>query len=78
MATDKLLALIGQTPPSVGVVIMPSEAERAERRAMHDKLDDLARRLAGNASPQRFRSRYLLAVNPQATNLQSSEESLEK
>ena len=46
IATDKLLALIGQTSPSVGVVIMPSEAERAERRAMHDKLDAIARRLA--------------------------------
>jgi hypothetical protein len=58
---------------------MPSEAERAERRAMHDKLDDIVRRLAGsNAGPQRFRSRYLLAVNPQATNLQSSQESLQK
>jgi hypothetical protein len=49
IATDKLLALIGQTPPSVGVVIMSSEAERAERRAMHDKLDAIARRLAGAA-----------------------------
>ena len=46
IATDKLLPLIGQTPPSVGVVIMPSEAERAERRAMHDKLDAIAKRLA--------------------------------
>jgi hypothetical protein len=49
IATDKRLALIGQTPPSVGLVIMPSEAERAERRAMHDKLDAIARRLAGAA-----------------------------
>ena len=49
IATDKLLALIGQTSPSVGVVIMPSEAERAERRAMHDKLDAIAKRLAGAA-----------------------------
>jgi hypothetical protein len=46
IATDKLLALTGQTPPSIGVVIMPSEAERAERRAMHDQLDAIARRLA--------------------------------
>ena len=49
IATDKLLALIGQTSPSVGVVIMPSEAERAKRRAMHDKLDAIAKRLAGAA-----------------------------
>ena len=51
IATDKLLALTGQTPPSVGVVIMPSDAERAERRTMHDKLDAIARRLAGNGGP---------------------------
>ena len=30
---------------------MPSDAERAERRTMHDKLDAIARRLAGNAGP---------------------------
>jgi hypothetical protein len=51
IATDKLLALIGQTPPSVGVVIMPSETDREERRAIHARLDAIARRLAGNAGP---------------------------
>jgi hypothetical protein len=51
IATDKLLALIGQTPPSVGVVIMPSETDREERRAIDAKLDAIARRLAGNAGP---------------------------
>jgi hypothetical protein len=50
IATDKLLALIGQTPPGVGVVIMPSETDREERRAIDAKLDAIARRLAGNAS----------------------------
>jgi transposase-like protein len=48
IATDKLLALTGQTPPSVGVVIMPSETDREERRAIDAKLDAIARRLAGN------------------------------
>jgi hypothetical protein len=51
IATDKLLALIGQTPPSVGVVIMPSEIDREERRAIDAKLNAIARRLAGNAGP---------------------------
>jgi hypothetical protein len=46
IATDKLLALIGQTPPSVGVVIMPSQADREERRAIDAKLDAIAKRLA--------------------------------
>jgi hypothetical protein len=50
IATDKLLALIGQTSTSVGVVIMPSETDREERRAIDAKLDAIARRLAGNAS----------------------------
>jgi hypothetical protein len=48
IAVDKALALLGQTPPSVGVVVMPSETERAEMRAMDAKLDAIARRLAGN------------------------------
>ena len=51
IATDKLLALIGQTPPSVGVVIMPSETDREERRAIDAKLDAIAKRLAGHAGP---------------------------
>ena len=34
--------------PSVNIanIWMPSEAERAERRAMHDRLDAIARELA--------------------------------
>jgi hypothetical protein len=46
VAIDKLLAITGQTPPSVGMVIMPSETDREERRAIHDRLDAIARRLA--------------------------------
>jgi hypothetical protein len=45
VAIDKLLAITGQTPPAVGVVVMPSETERAEMRAMDAKLDAIARRL---------------------------------
>jgi hypothetical protein len=51
VAIDKILAITGQTPPSVGVVVMPSETERAEMRAMDAKLDAIARRLTTNASP---------------------------
>jgi len=53
VAVDKLLALTGQT--SIGIQIanisMPSEEERAERRALHDKLDAIARRLADAQTP---------------------------
>ena len=51
VAVDKMLALTGQTPPSVGVIVMPSETDREERRAIDARLDDIARRLAGNAGP---------------------------
>jgi hypothetical protein len=47
VAIDKILAITGQTPPSVGVVFMPSETDREERRALDAKLDAIARRLAG-------------------------------
>ena len=47
IAVDKMLALTGQTPAlQIANVIMPSKEERAERRAMRDKLDAIARRLA--------------------------------
>jgi hypothetical protein len=52
IATDKFLVLIGQTPPSVGVVIMPSETDREERRAIDAKLD---------ASPSASQSRRPVA-----------------
>jgi transposase-like protein len=38
IAIDKLLAITGQIPPAVGFVIMPSEQEREEMRAMDAKL----------------------------------------
>ena len=47
IATDKMLALTGQTPAvQIANIVLPSEEERAERRALHDKLDEIARRLA--------------------------------
>lgn len=46
VAVDKMLALLGQgAPVQVAVVNMPSEADRDERRALHDKLDAIAQRL---------------------------------
>jgi hypothetical protein len=46
VAVDKMLALTGQTPAfQIANVVMPSEAEREERRALHDKLDAIAARL---------------------------------
>jgi sugar-specific transcriptional regulator TrmB len=52
VAVDKMLALLGQTPNvQVAIVNMPSELERAERRQMHDKLDDIAKRLALPENP---------------------------
>jgi transposase-like protein len=49
IAVDKMLALTGQTQtPALQManIWMLSEAEREERRAMHDRLDAIARRLA--------------------------------
>jgi hypothetical protein len=46
IAVDKMLALTGQTPVvQIANIIMPSEEERAERRAMDARLDAIARRL---------------------------------
>jgi transposase-like protein len=47
VAVDKLLALTGQTPAlQIANIVMPSEEERAERRAIDANLDAIARRLA--------------------------------
>ena len=41
---DKMLALTGQTPAvQIANIVLPTEEERAERRALHDKLDEIAR-----------------------------------
>ena len=45
-----MLVLTGQTPAvQIANIVMPSEEERAERRAMHAKLDVIARRLMSHA-----------------------------
>ena len=47
IAVDKMLALTGQTPAlQIANIVMPSEEERAERRAIDQKLDAITRRLA--------------------------------
>lgn len=47
ISADKALALLGQTQGvNVAVVNMPTEADREERRAIHDRLDAISRRLA--------------------------------
>jgi hypothetical protein len=47
IATDKMLALTGQTPATIQFanIVMPSEAEREERRLVDARLDAIARRL---------------------------------
>jgi hypothetical protein len=46
IAVDKMLALTGQTPTvQIANLVMPTPEQRAERRALHDKLDAIARRL---------------------------------
>ncbi len=46
VAIDKTLALLGQSPAvQVANIIMPSDADRQERRELHDKLDAISARL---------------------------------
>jgi hypothetical protein len=53
IAVDKMLALTGQMPAlQIANIVMPTEAGRAERRAMHDKLDAIARRLMESCEPK--------------------------
>jgi hypothetical protein len=49
VAVDKMLALLGQSAAVQVAVVMPSDADREERRAMHAKLDALTRQL--NSTP---------------------------
>jgi hypothetical protein len=47
IAVDKMLALTGQVPClQIANVIMPTPEEKAERRAIDAKLDEITRRLA--------------------------------
>jgi hypothetical protein len=52
VAVDKMFALTGQIPVAqVAVINMPSEADRAERRELDNRLDAIARRLADAQAP---------------------------
>jgi hypothetical protein len=53
IATDKMLALTGQTPAfQIANIIMPTEQEREERRQLDAKLDAIARRLMESCEPK--------------------------
>jgi Helix-turn-helix domain of resolvase len=53
VAVDKMLALTGQMPAlQIANIVMPSEEERAERRAVHARLDAIARRLMESCEPK--------------------------
>lgn len=53
IAVDKMLALTGQTPAfQIANIVMPSEEERAERRAIDARLDAIARRLMESCKPK--------------------------
>jgi len=46
VAIDKMLALTSQSPAvQIANIVMPTEEERAERRALHDRLNEIAARL---------------------------------
>jgi hypothetical protein len=50
IATDKMLALTSESPAlQIANIWMPSDEERAERRAIHDRLDEISRSLAARA-----------------------------
>ena len=50
VAMDKMLALAGQTPAlQIANIVMPSEEERAQRRAIHARLDAIAAKLRESA-----------------------------
>jgi hypothetical protein len=47
IAVDKMLALTGQTPAlQIANIVMPSDADREERRRIDARLDALTRQLA--------------------------------
>src|SRR5439155_20799005 len=53
IAVDKMLALTGQTPTvQIANIVMPTEEERAERRAIDARLDAIARRLMESCEPK--------------------------
>ena len=60
VGVDKMLALTGQTPTvQIANIVRPSEEERADRRAIHERRDAIARSLYGGSlrRPKRLPSR---------------------
>jgi hypothetical protein len=52
IAVDKMLALTGQTPAvQIANIVLPTEEERAERRRLHDQLDEITARLKARQAP---------------------------
>ena len=48
IAVDKMLALTDQTPAvQIANIMLPTEEERAERRALHDKLEEIRAQAQG-------------------------------
>jgi transposase-like protein len=52
VAVDKMLALTGQFPTvQIANVILPSPEQEAEQEAIHDRLDEIARKLREPSKP---------------------------
>jgi hypothetical protein len=53
IAVDKMLALTGQLPSvQIANIVMPTEAEKAEMRAIDARLDAITRRLMESCEPK--------------------------
>jgi hypothetical protein len=53
VSVDKLAVLRGHAPSvNIANIWMPSEEERKERRAVHKRLDEIARRLRESCEPK--------------------------
>jgi hypothetical protein len=51
VATDKVIALTGQTPAVAVQVVMPTAEENAQRKEEHRKLDEIAALLRERSKP---------------------------
>ena len=67
IAVDKMLALTGQTPAvQIANIVLPTEEEREERRALHDKLGRDATPCSGTAPEARPNKRECRSCAPSA------------
>jgi hypothetical protein len=49
---DKMLALTGQMPAlQIANIVLPTPEQEAQRQAIHDKLDEIARKLREPSKP---------------------------